>query len=103
MASPAPVLLASGLSAVIAAASAVVLVVAGSPPTDGRDAAGVFPPWWGQGRVLASAGAAGAIRQLGGVSFIVIVHDPAGRAPERLRQAGALFSVAPTGALFCGR
>lgn len=102
MAGSTPVLLASGLSAVIATASAAVLVVAGAPPTDGRDAAGVFPPWWDEGDVLAAAGAAGPIRQLGGVPFIVIVHDPAGRAPERLRQAGALFSVAPTGALFCG-
>jgi hypothetical protein len=94
--------LATTLSGVIASASAAVLVVAGSPARDGREAAGVFPPWWTQGRVMAAAGAAGEIRQLGGVPFVIVVHDPAGRAPERLRRSGALFSVAPDGALFCG-
>lgn len=102
MAAPSQVILASALSGAIAAASAVVLVVAGSPPQDRREAAGVFPPWWSPGQVLAAAGDAGAIRQLGGVPFVIVVHDPSGRAPERLRRAGALFSVAPDGALFCG-
>lgn len=102
MASPAHIVLGSTVAGLIAVASAGVLVVAGSPPVDRREAAGVFPPWWASGDVLAAAGQAGAIRQLGGVPFIVVVHDPAGRAPERLRDAGALFAVAPSGALFCG-
>jgi len=94
--------LGSAVSGLIAVATAGVLVVAGSPPVDSREAAGVFPPWWTPGEVMAAAGAAGAIRQLGGVPFIIVVHDPTGRVSERLRDAGALFAVAPSGALFCG-
>jgi len=103
MAGSAQVILGSTVSGLVAVATAGVMLVAGAPrPTDGREAAGVFPPWWTAGRVMAAAGQAGVIRQLGGAPFVIVVHDPAGRAPQRLRQAGALFSVAPTGALFCG-
>jgi hypothetical protein len=91
----------STASGLIAIASAVLLVATGAPPSDPHDAAGVFPPWWSRSRVFAAAGEAGAIRDLGAAPFIVVVRDPQGRAPERLRRAGALFSVSPAGVAAC--
>jgi hypothetical protein len=85
----------------IAVATSAVLLIAGAPPPDGHDAAGVFPPWWSRAAVFAAASQAGAVRDLGGVPFIVTVRDLGGRAPQRLRQAGALFIVAPAGTAAC--
>ena len=94
---------AAGIALSVAAAvvSAAVLVATGSRAPDAREAAGVFPPWWGRSAVIAAAGQAGAIRDLGAVPFIVVVRDPGGQAARRLREAGALFTVAPAGAAIC--
>jgi hypothetical protein len=90
-----------GLACVLALGSAIVLVATGSRASDGREAAGVFPPWWPAARVISAAAAAGDVRDLGAVPFIVTVRDPGGRAVERLRQSGALFAVAPAGSSTC--
>ncbi|MBI1198331.1 MAG: hypothetical protein GC203_10755 [Phenylobacterium sp.] len=95
------ILIGSAVSGLIGLSSAVLLVVTGAPPPDPHEAAGVFPPWWSRGRVFAAAGEAGAVRDLGAVPFIVVVRDPEGRAPQRLRRAGALFSVSPAGTAAC--
>lgn len=94
-------LLACALCGGIGVMSAGVLL-AGSRAPDPTEAAGVFPPWWSQDAVLAAAGQAGVIRDLGAVPFIVVIHDPAGRAQARLQAAGALFSVGPAGSFACG-
>lgn len=94
--------LGSVVAGLVALASLSVLVVAGSSPLDRREAAGVFPPWWSSAQVFEASARAGSVRSLGGVPFIVVVHDPSGQAPERLQRAGALFSVSPQGGLICG-
>ena len=81
--------------------SAVVLLASSRAP-DPTVAAGIFPPWWSHEAVLAAAGQAGVIRDLGAVPFIVVIRDPAGQAQTRLRDAGALFSVGPAGSFACG-
>ena len=81
--------------------SVLVLAVAASP-SDQREAAGVFPPWWSAARALDAAARAGAVLAVGAAPFIVIVRDPTGRASQRLRAAGALFSLDPHGLAACG-
>lgn len=95
------VVIGSVASGLIGLTSAALLVTTGAPPIDPHEAAGVFPPWWSRNRVFAAAGAAGVVRDLGAVPFIVVVRDPGGRAPERLQEAGALFSVSPAGTAAC--
>ena len=80
----------------------VAVIAAAESPVDPHDAAGVFPPWWPQARALEAAARAGAVLAVGAAPFIVIVRDPAGRAPQRLRAAGALFSLDPHGLAACG-
>lgn len=87
--------------ALVAVATSAVLLIAGSPPADARDAAGVFPPWWDRTAVFAAASQAGVVRDLGAVPFIVTVRDQSGHAAQRLRTAGALFIVAPAGSAAC--
>lgn len=86
----------------VALTSAAVLAVAGSGASDGRQAAGVFPPWWDSSAVFSAASQAGSVRSLGTLPFIVVVRAPEGRVRERLRRAGALFTVAPPGSADCG-
>lgn len=95
-------LLASAICGAIGLLTAAVLLGSSKIP-DPAEAAGVFPPWWSQQAVMAAAAKAGVIRDFGAVPFIVVVRDPEGRAQARLRQAGALFSVAPSGTALCGK
>jgi hypothetical protein len=88
-------------AAAAVAATSVVVVAAAAAPADSRDAAGVFPPWWSQAEALSAASRAGAVLAVGAAPFIVIVRDPAGRAPARLRAAGALFQLDATGLAGC--
>ncbi|MBJ7410207.1 MAG: hypothetical protein JHD15_07555 [Phenylobacterium sp.] len=90
-----------GVSLVTVLATAAVLLAASRTP-DPYVAAGVFPPWWTRTAVIAAAGQAGSIRDLGAAPFIVVVRDPEGRVQARLRAAGALFSVGPAGSAACG-
>jgi hypothetical protein len=85
----------------LALASAVVLLATGSRSADAGEAAGVFPPWWSRSQVMQAAAAAGQVRDLGAAPFIVVIRDPDGQAAEKLRRAGALFSVAPAGSAVC--
>lgn len=85
----------------LALASAVVLLALGSRSADAREAAGVFPPWWSRSEVMQAAAAAGEVRDLGAAPFIIVIRDPDGQAAEKLRRAGALFSVAPAGSAVC--
>lgn len=85
----------------LALASAVVLLAFGSRSADAREAAGVFPPWWSRTEVMQAAAAAGEVRDLGAAPFIIVIRDPDGQAAEKLRRAGALFSVAPAGSATC--
>lgn len=94
--------LASAIGGTVALVTAVVLLAVGSQSPDPAEAAGIFPPWWTPADVLAAAGQAGMVRDLGAVPFIVVVRDPGGQARARLRQAGALFAVAPAGSYACG-
>jgi hypothetical protein len=93
-----PSLLAAAAAA--SAMSALVLSVAAAP-TDPHEAAGVFPPWWSEAAALAAAARAGAVLGVGAVPFIVIVRDPGGHAPARLRAAGALVSLDARGLAGC--
>lgn len=85
----------------LALASAILLLATGSRSPDAREAAGVFPPWWSRHQVMQAAAAAGQVRDLGAAPFIIVIRDPEGRAAEKLRRAGALFSVAPAGSAVC--
>lgn len=100
-ASPAHALAGTAFSIAAVVASAGVMLSVGSRSDDPHEAAGVFPPWWDRSAVVAAAGQAGAIRDLGAVPFIVVVRTPAADADRRLREAGALFTVAPSGVGFC--
>lgn len=83
-------------------ASSVLVFAVAAAPADPREAAGVFPPWWSTAQALDAAARAGAVLAVGAVPFIVIVRDPAGQAPARLRAAGALFSLDAHGLAACG-
>lgn len=85
----------------LALASAVVLLATGSRSPDAGEAAGVFPPWWSRSQVMQAAAGAGQVRDLGAAPFIIVIRDPDGQAAEKLRRAGALFSVAPSGSAVC--
>lgn len=85
----------------IALASVIALPVLAAAPRDPHHAAGVFPPWWSQAAVLEAASGAGAVLSVGQVPFIVVVRAETGDVPDRLRQAGALFSIDPSQAVAC--
>lgn len=80
-------------------ASAVALVGFGARPLDASVAAGVFPPWWTAREAQTAAAGAGDILAAGALPFIVIVRAP--HADQRLRAAGALFSIDARGAGVC--
>ena len=82
----------AGLIAVAGVAAATLL---GARPLNPREAAGVFPPWWGREAALAAASEAGSILAVGALPFIVIVRSDQGVASARLREAGALFAIDP--------
>ena len=82
----------AGLVAMAGVAAATLL---GARPLDPREAAGVFPPWWGREAALVAASDAGSVLAVGALPFIVIVRSDQGDAPSRLRKAGALFSIDP--------
>ncbi|WP_340643707.1 hypothetical protein [Phenylobacterium sp.] len=82
----------AGLIAVAGVGAATLL---GARPLDAREAAGVFPPWWGREAALVAASDAGSVLAVGTLPFIVIVRVDQGDAAARLRQAGALFSIDP--------
>jgi hypothetical protein len=91
------------VAAAAAVAMSAVVLAAATAPADGREAAGVFPPWWGESRILDAAAQAGAVLAVGALPFIVRVSDPAGHAPARLHAAGALFAIDPQGLLACSQ
>lgn len=91
------------MAAAAAAAMSVAVLVAATAPADGHEAAGVFPPWWAEPRILDAAARAGAVLAVGALPFIIRVRDPAGHAPARLQAAGALFSIDPQGLLACSQ
>ena len=82
----------AGLVAMAGVAAATLL---GARPLDPREAAGVFPPWWGREAALVAASDAGSVLAVGALPFIVIVRSDQGDASVRLRKAGALFSIDP--------
>lgn len=81
---------------------ATVSVVDAQPRTPGRVAA-VFPPWWDDARVVASAGTAGDIAGAGGASFIVILRGDPATLNQRARTAGAWLLLDPALAGACAR
>lgn len=93
---PSPV---AAVAAAVAMSAGVLFVAAA--PADPHEAAGVFPPWWNEAATLSAAGRAGAVVGVGALPFIVVVRDPTGRAPSRLRAAGALFSLDARGLAGC--
>jgi hypothetical protein len=90
------------MTAAVGLAMSGVVIAVGAAPSDPREAAGVFPPWWPPARSLDAAAQAGAVLAVGAAPFIVIVRDPGGRAPARLRAAGALLSLDAHGLAACG-
>ena len=89
---PIPSLVFAGLVAVIGVVAATLL---GARPLNPREAAGVFPPWWGREAALVAASDAGSVLAVGTLPFIVIVRVDQGDASAHLRKAGALFSIDP--------
>jgi hypothetical protein len=87
--------------AFLASVGLVVALAAG--PSQRGQAAAVYPPWWTQADVLASASQAGAVIGLGAVPFIVIVRAEGGDLAPRLRRSGALFTLDPSHVLVCGQ
>jgi hypothetical protein len=71
-------------------------------PRDPRQAAAVFPPWWGSARTLDAAGRAGAVVAVGALPFIVTVRSAAGPIAPRLRAVGAWLDLDPALAGVCG-
>lgn len=82
--------------------SVLALPAIAAAPLDPHYAAGVFPPWWSQASVLEAASSAGALQSVGAVPFVVVIRAEGGDAAQRLRKAGALFSIDPRQALACG-
>ncbi|AAK24810.1 hypothetical protein CC_2846 [Caulobacter vibrioides CB15] len=78
------------------------VAVDAQPRTPGRVAA-VFPPWWDDARVVASAGTAGDIAGAGGASFIVILRGDPATLNQRARTAGAWLLLDPALAGACAR
>ena len=85
----------------LATLSTLMLPLLSPRPGDQAVAAGVFPPWWASGAILAAAGEAGSIVRLGAVPFIVVVRSESGDASQRLAAAGSLFSLDPNGITGC--
>jgi hypothetical protein len=67
-------------------------------PRDDGPVAAVFPPWWGYGRTMASAGAAGGIVRFGAFPFVAIV---AAADRRLLRSHGAWLLLDPLAAGGC--
>lgn len=80
---------------VIAVAGVAAATLLGARPLDPREAAGVFPPWWGREAALVAASDAGSVLAVGTLPFIIVIRTPHADASARLRAAGALFSIDP--------
>lgn len=89
-------------AALMACASLIFLVILEARPIDPHEAAGIFPPWWSQGAVIAAASQAGAVVAGGRSPFVIIVRSSTPDVAARLHRAGALFSIDPGRALACG-
>jgi hypothetical protein len=88
-------------SALVLALSTAVLPFLSASSPDPRISAGVFPPWWSSGQIIAAAGAAGSIVRLGTFRFIVVVRSEGGDVAQRLRTSGSLFNLDPLGIAGC--
>lgn len=71
-------------------------------PTDPTTITAVFAPWTSQETALLAASSAGAVVGAGPRAFLVTVHSPAPQLAQRLREAGAIATIAPTLATLCG-
>jgi hypothetical protein len=78
------------------------VVLSATGPRDPSRAAAVFPPWWGERRVIGAAASAGDIVARGGAVNVVLVRGDPATLQARLRTAGALFLLDPLAAGFCG-
>ncbi len=78
----------------------VALASSLAPRGDGPVAA-VFPPWWGLGRSMASAAAAGSVVRFGAFPFVVVV-SAADRRVLRARGAWLLLDPLAVGCSVAG-
>lgn len=60
-------------------------------PINADTVAAVFPPWWDSASVMAAAGRAGAVLDIGRIPATLIVHGERSTLAARLRTAGALI------------
>jgi hypothetical protein len=62
----------------------------------------VFPPWWGDERVLVAAGSAGTIQGVGRLRTVLFLRSSGPGLSQRTRDAGALFVFAGSAFGLCG-
>ncbi len=89
-------------AAAVGLAALSLSVAVEARPRDPRQAAAVFPPWWGAARTLDAAARAGSIVAVGALPFIVTVRSADGPIAPRLRAAGAWLDLDPALAGVCG-
>jgi len=95
--------LAAGLPAgLIGVASLFAAASLGLRPADAREAAGVFPFWWSEARVISAAANAGQIVAVGAAPFVVIARTDAPNVAQALRAQGAWLVIDPGLAAACG-
>ena len=70
--------------------------------TGDRMIAAMFPPWWGDGDVLAAAAATGLpIVRAGGINSVLVIASPNDDSDDLLSGAGALLLLDPLSMAGC--
>jgi len=86
----------------IGGVSLCVTVAVGLHPKDPRQAAGVFPLWWSQGRAMNAAARAGNVVAVGAAPFVVVARSETPDIAAALRAQGAWLIIDPGLAAACG-
>ena len=89
-------LCAAGLTIVLATLALAL------PAPRAETVAAVFPPWWPPRTALAAAASAGPVVGVGSAGFVVVVRAPEAETRRKLRRAGALALIDPSGMALCG-
>ncbi len=62
----------------------------------------VYPPWWPPARIWSAALSVGEISDVGGASFVLVIHSAGPNAPGRAARSGAVFTLDPGALGPCG-
>lgn len=71
-------------------------------PSQSNVLAAMFPPWWSDAEIMASAAEAGFPLKLGAARWILLVRRREADLRARLHAAGALFVFDPSVSTICG-